>query len=94
MQALINSEMKINVIYFDFIKKFNLYIQNTDMKTQKINGSKLKIFRIVIVLFLIENKVEGSWFFEKTFLLTNINIDVTLKMSFLKLNNMRINFEN
>ena len=47
---------------------------------------------MVIALFLVEDKERRSCVFIETFLLANINIDITLKMFFLTLNNVEIGF--
>lgn len=64
------------------------------MDTQKINSNKLKNFGIVVASFSIDNKNGKSCFFEKTFLLANINIDVAFRISFLTLSNIKVNFNN
>lgn len=48
------------------------------MGAPKINGSKLKIFRIVITLFWLDNKNRKFRSFKKAFLLVEINRDVAL----------------
>lgn len=63
------------------------------MDIQKIDGNKLKIFRMVN-FFLIDNKNKKSRFFEKISLLANININITLGIPFLILSNIKINFIN
>lgn len=40
----------------------------------------------------MQDKEERSCFFEKTFLLTDINMVIVLRMSFLTLSNIKINF--
>lgn len=52
----------------------------------------LEIFRIVIVLFQVDNKDERSHFFEKTFLLTDISMVVVFEILFLTLSNVKVNF--
>ena len=47
---------------------------------------------MVIALFFMENKEERSYFFEETFLLADINIDIILGISFLTLSNVKIDF--
>lgn len=49
---------------------------------------------MIIAFFLLDNKAKKSRFFKKTFLLSNISTDKTLKILFLTLNNMVINFTN
>lgn len=75
-----------------FIKKLGLCILKSKSDTQKIDSFKLKIFRIVITSFSLDDNVKRSQFFEKTLLLANINMDVALEMSFLTLSNAEIHF--
>lgn len=49
---------------------------------------------MVIASFLVKEKDESSYFFERTFLLANISIDVALGMFFLTLGNVKVNFTN
>lgn len=48
------------------------------MGTQKIDGSRLETLGIVIALFQIADNNKKSHFFKVTFLLTDINIGITL----------------
>lgn len=48
----------------------------------------------MIVLFQVDNKNGESRFFEETFLLANISIDITFRMPFFILNNVEVNFNN
>lgn len=66
----------------------------TNINTQKIDGNKLKIYKIVIVLFLIDNKDEKFRFFKKTFLLVNSNLDIVFEIDFFILGNVEININN
>lgn len=74
------------------MQKFSLHIKKTDINIQKINISKLEIFGIVIVFFLVVDKDRKFRFFEKTFFLSNINMDITLRILFFTLSNAEINF--
>ena len=47
---------------------------------------------MILTLFLMEDKEKRSCFLMETFLLANINIDITLKMFFLTLSNVEIDF--
>lgn len=68
--------------------------KSSNVGTQKINGSQLEIFGIIVSSFLIDDKDEKSPVFETTFLLVDISIDITFEMPFLNLNNIWINFNN
>lgn len=50
------------------------------------------MFDIVLQLFETYDKEEKFEFFEKYFLLINININIVLKKLFLNLSNLKINF--
>lgn len=43
-----------------FARKLGLYIWKTDIGVQKIDGSRLKIFGMVITSFLVDEKDEKS----------------------------------
>lgn len=76
----------------NFAKKLCFYVWKTNIGVQKMNDSRLKIFGKVIDFFLVDNIDGKSRFFEKTFLLVDISINITFEMSFLILNNVKINF--
>lgn len=54
----------------------------------------LATYGIVIASFSLQNKYERDYFFEKTFLLANTNIDVVLKLLFFALSNSYLWFVN
>lgn len=54
----------------------------------------LKTLSIIIIFFLVDNIDEKSQFFEKTFLLVDINIDIAFQLLFLTLSNIKVNFTN
>lgn len=58
------------------------------------NGSRLSIFVILIASFLIKDKNKRICIFEITFLLINLEINITLGIFFLILGNIKINFTN
>lgn len=49
---------------------------------------------MIIASFLVNDKNEKSWFFEKTFLLADINIDIAFEMLFLTLSNVEVSYTN
>ena len=76
----------------NFTKMLNLQICETKIDIQKIDSLKLDTFGMVIASFLIKDMEKRSRFLVKTFLLVVISIDIALRMSFLILNNIKINF--
>lgn len=75
-----------------YVKKLGLKTWKTNVQAQKINGSILKIFRMVIVDFQVENKIGKPSFFQKTFLVANSKFEVILRMLFLKISNTNVLF--
>lgn len=90
--VLIKLGSDVNAMNPTFTKKLDLWVQQIKISTQKINGSILEIFGMVIASFLIDYKVKKLSFFEETFLLANISIDIVLEMPFLILSKIEINF--
>ena len=63
---------------------------STNVKAQKIDGSIFKTFEIVLASFQVKNKLRGTQFFQKIFLLADFNIKIILKILFLTFNNTNI----
>ena len=49
-----------------YTKKLGFWIQKTDIGIQKINGSSLDTFRMVITSFQVQNKSKRLDFFKKS----------------------------
>ena len=64
----------------------------TNISMQKIDGSSLATYGIVIAAFQVINKLVCSRFFQEPFLLANINIKVVLGMLFLTFSNADVQF--
>ena len=77
-------------MYPDFTKKFGFRVHKIKVDAQKINSSKQNIFGIIIASFSVEDKEKKSRFFEETFLLADISIDIALRTSFFTLSNDEI----
>ena len=76
----------------DFVKKLSLWIYKTKFGAQKIDGSKLYTFVIIIALFSMEDNKENSRFFKELFLLADMCMDIALSTLFLILSNIEIDF--
>ena len=92
MLALFDSDSEVNTIYLTFAKELGLPIRQTEVKAQKIDGTMLDIFRIVVVAFSIADKTNQIKFFKKTFLLANVSPEIVLGMPFLTLSGANVNF--
>ena len=92
VQALIKSRSEVNAIYPFFAKQLSLLIRPIDVGVQKIDGTILNIYGMVVAAFLIVDKANHVRFFEKTFLVTNVSPEVVLGMLFLILSGADIDF--
>ena len=75
-----------------FAKQLGLLIQPTYVGAQKIDGTALDTYGIVVTAFTVVDKANRVRFFEKTFLVANISPDVVLRMPFLTLNSANVDF--
>lgn len=76
----------------NFTKMLNFQIYETKIDVQKIDSLKLDTFGMVIAFFPIKDMEKRFRFLKKTFLLAVISIDIALRIFFLILNNIEINF--
>ena len=76
----------------DYTQKLELKIRRTNVKAQKIDGSTLETFGIVIADFQVENKASKPRFFQEIFLVANNKFEVILRMFFLKISNTDMSF--
>ena len=63
VRALLDSGNKVNIMSLANIKKLGLKTWKTNIGAQKIDGSNLETFGIVIADFQVENKVGRPRFF-------------------------------
>ena len=90
--ALFDSSSEVNAINPTFAKELGLSIRPTDVKAQKIYGTTLNTYRMVVVAFLMTNKANRVKFFEKTFLVANVSLEVVFRMPFLTFNDRDTDF--
>ena len=92
VQALIESESEVNAIHPIFAKQLGLPIRPTDVRAQDIHGTTLDTHGMVVAAFSLVDKANRVRFFEKTFLVANINSEVVLGMLFLTLSGADVDF--
>ena len=90
--ALLDLGKKVNAIHLTFAKKLGFPIRPTDVRVQKIDGTILDIYRIIVAAFLVTDKVNRVKFFEKIFLMANISLEVVFGKFFLILSNADVDF--
>ena len=75
-----------------YAKRLGLKTWKTNVGAQKIDGSALETFGMVIADFQVENKGGRPRFFKETFLVIDTKFDIVLGMPFLKISNANIAF--
>ena len=75
-----------------YVAHLGLKVRMINVSAQKIDGSSLATYGMVIAAFQVVDKLGCSWFFQETFLLANISMEVVLGMPFLSLSNADIQF--
>ena len=92
MSTLFNSGNKVKAIHSTFAQELGLFIRPTDIGAQKIDNITLGTYGMIVAVFSVTDKANWVRFFEKIFLLANINPEVVLGMSFLTLSGADVNF--
>ena len=75
-----------------YVKKLGLHIWKTNVGAQKIDGSALKTFKMVIANFQMEDKGGRPRFFQETFIVADIKFELVLGMLSLKISNADMAF--
>ena len=92
VSALFDSGSEVNAIHPTFARELGLPIRTTDIEAQKIDGTMLDTFGMMILAFLVTNKANRVRFFEETFLVANVSPEVVFRMSFLTLSGANVDF--
>lgn len=90
IKTLINSSSKVNTMALEYTTKLLLEICYTNIRAQKIDDFNLKKLKIVLANFQVENQLERAYFFQKIFFLTDISVEIVLRMFFLIFSNANI----
>ena len=90
IQTLIDLGNKVNAMTLAHAKQLGLQVWRTDVGAQKIDGSLLWTFGMVIAGFQVKYKLGKVRLFQKSFLLAETSIEVVLGMLFLTLRNANI----
>ena len=92
VRALIDSGSEVNAMSPAYASKLGLRVRHTDVGAQKIDGSTLQTFGMVLANFRMEDKLGRTRFFQETFLLADISAEVVLGMPFLTFSNADVQF--
>ncbi len=76
-----------------FAHQLGLKIRKTNVRAQKIDGTTLKTYGIVVSTFSILDKDGRERFFEESFLLADVKTSIVLGMLFLTMSNTNVDFQ-
>ena len=89
---MLDSGSKVNAMSPAYVERLGLKTRKTNVGAQKIDGSALEIFGMVIADFQMEDKDGRPRFFQETFLVADTKFEVVLGMPFLKISNVDVTF--
>ena len=92
VSALLDSGSEVNAIHPTLVRKLGLPVRPTDVRAQKIDGTMLDTFGMVVTAFSVTDKANQIRFFEETFLVANVSPEVVLEMLFPTLSGADIDF--
>ena len=90
--ALLDLGSEVNAMHPAFAERLGLVVQATNVGAQKIDGTTLETYAMVVAAFLVTDQANRVKLFEKIFLVANVSSDVVLGMPFFTLNGANINF--
>ncbi len=76
-----------------FTQQLGLKIRKTNVGAQKIDGTTLETYGIVVSTFSVSDKDGRKRFFEESFLLADVSPDIVLGMPFLTMSNSDVDFQ-
>ncbi len=76
-----------------FAQLLGLKIRKTNVGAQKIDGTTLETYGMVVSIFSVSDKDGRERFFEESFLLANVSPDIVLEMLFLTMRNADVDFQ-
>ncbi len=91
-EALLDSRSEVNAMSQAFAQELGLKIRKTNVGAQKIDGTTLENYEIVVSTFSILDMDGRERFFEESFLLAEIKPHIVLGMLFLTMSNADVNF--
>ena len=90
--VLLDLGSEVNAMYPVFAKRLSLVVRATNVGAQKIDGTTLETYRIVVAAFSVTDQADRVRLFEETFLVANISPDMVFGMFFLTLSSVDIDF--
>ena len=92
VSALLDSGSEVNAMHPAFAERLGLVVRTTNVGAQKIDGTTFETYEMVVAAFSMTDQANRVRFFEETFLIANVSLDVVLEMPFLILSNADVDF--
>ncbi len=92
-ETLLDLGSKVNAMSQAFAQQLGLKIYKTNVGVQKIDSTTLKTYEMVVSTFSVLNKDGKKRFFEESFLLTDVKLDLVLRMPCLTMSNADVDFQ-
>ena len=92
VSAYLDFGSEVSAIHPAFAERLGLVMRTTSIGTEKIDGTTLEAYGIVVAAFSVTDQADKVRFFEETFLVANVNPDVVLGMPFLTLSSADVDF--
>ena len=92
VSALLDSGSEVNAMHPAFAERLGLVVRTTNVGAQKIDGTTLETYGMVVAAFSVIDQADRVRFFEETFLVANVSPDVVLGMPFLTLSGADVDF--
>lgn len=93
IETSVDSKSKENTTNKTFASELGLKIRKTNVEDRKIDNTTLQNYKIVVSTFSVLDKDSTERFFEKSFLFADNKSDVVLRILFLSMSNIDINFQ-
>ncbi len=92
-EALLDSGSEVNTMSQAFAQQLDLKIRKINVGAQKIDGTTLETYGMVVSIFSVSDKDGRERFFKESFLLANVSPDIVLGIPFLIMNNANIDLQ-
>ena len=92
VSALLDLGSEVNAMHPAFAERLGLVVRTTNVGAQKIDGTTLETYGMVVAAFSVTDQAISIRFFEETFLVANVSPDMVLGMLFLTLSSVNIDF--
>ena len=88
-----DSKGEVNAMSLAFAHQLGLTIWKTNVGAQKIDGITLEIYEMVVSIFSMSDKDGRERFFEKSFLLADVQLEIVFGMPILTMSNIDVDFQ-